>query len=101
MDVPPTELEVEFNVEVFFSKEGVYRSLGDTAGRPDAPCASSLTTTSNGYAFSFTRALRRPRAAQIQAKSAFPPSNWNPLRSTASTSSYTIFRSIIVWGGRR
>jgi hypothetical protein len=28
VDAPPTELEVDFNVEVFFSKERVYRPLG-------------------------------------------------------------------------
>jgi hypothetical protein len=29
VDAPPTELEVEFDVDVFFPKQGVYRRLGD------------------------------------------------------------------------
>ena len=29
VDAPPTELEVEFNVEVYFPKQNVYRPLGD------------------------------------------------------------------------
>jgi hypothetical protein len=30
-DAPPAELEVEFNVDVFFPKENAYRSLGDVS----------------------------------------------------------------------
>jgi HD superfamily phosphohydrolase len=31
IDAPPTEREVEFDVDVFFAKEGVYRSLGEVS----------------------------------------------------------------------
>jgi HD superfamily phosphohydrolase len=31
VDAPPAEREVEFDVEVFYPKEGVYRSLGDVS----------------------------------------------------------------------
>jgi hypothetical protein len=30
-DAPPIELEVEFQIEVFFPKEGLYRQLGDVS----------------------------------------------------------------------
>ena len=29
LDAPPTSLEVEFQIDVYFSKEGYYRPLGD------------------------------------------------------------------------
>jgi hypothetical protein len=29
LDSPPVELEVEFDVDVYFPKQGVYRRLGD------------------------------------------------------------------------
>jgi HD superfamily phosphohydrolase len=31
VDAPPVELEVDFDIEVFFSKSGVYRRLGDVS----------------------------------------------------------------------
>ena len=31
LDAPPVELEVEFNVEVFYPKENAYRQLGDVS----------------------------------------------------------------------
>jgi HD superfamily phosphohydrolase len=31
VDAPPAELEVDFDIEVFFPKEGVYRRLGDVS----------------------------------------------------------------------
>ena len=30
-DAPPVELEVEFNIDVHFAKEGTYRQLGDVS----------------------------------------------------------------------
>ena len=29
IDAPPTELEVDFNVDVYFAKERIYRQLGE------------------------------------------------------------------------
>ena len=31
VDAPPVELEVEFDVEVYFPKQGVYRRLGEVS----------------------------------------------------------------------
>jgi hypothetical protein len=31
IDAPPAEREVEFDVEVYYPKDGVYRSLGDVS----------------------------------------------------------------------
>jgi hypothetical protein len=31
VDAPPAELEVDFDIEVFYPKEGIYRRLGDVS----------------------------------------------------------------------
>jgi HD superfamily phosphohydrolase len=67
-DAPPAKLEVEFNIEVFFGKEGVYRQLGDVS-----PVVRTLARQQFDDYVKRVRLFAHPRiAADLRAVPALP-----------------------------
>jgi HD superfamily phosphohydrolase len=67
-DAPPAKLEVEFNIEVFFGKEGVYRQLGDVS-----PVVKTLARQQFDDYVKRVRLFAHPRiASDLRAVPALP-----------------------------
>ena len=67
-DAPPAKLEVEFNIEVFYAKEGAYRQLGDVS-----PVVKTLARQQFDDYVKRVRLFAHPRiAADLRALSSLP-----------------------------
>ena len=71
VDAPPAELEVDFDIEVFFPKQNVYRRLGDIS-----PVVRTLAQEQFDDYVKRVRIFVHPRIAAEARQVTISPSGW-------------------------